>query len=109
MRGRRRRRKATEKTSAVLAYNDAKVGIDLSDQMAAYANCMRKGIKWYRKLGMELLIGMPAVNAHVIYKEVTGKKIKITDFRKELAMDLLGLRARRPRPVIDIRSWTLTH
>ncbi|KAK2575341.1 hypothetical protein KPH14_009736 [Odynerus spinipes] len=40
------------KPLAVLAYNKGKCGIDYSDQMVAYASTMRKGLKWYRKLGL---------------------------------------------------------
>ena len=67
-------RKATEKPLAVLAYNRGKGGIDLSDQMASYVTTLRKGVKWYRKLATELLLGMAVVNARVAYKEATKKK-----------------------------------
>ena len=38
------------KSKAVIEYNKGKAGIDLSDQMGAYASVLRKSIKWYRKV-----------------------------------------------------------
>ena len=84
-------RKATEKPLAVLAYNRGKEGIDLSDQMASYVTTLRKGVKWYRKLATELLLGTAVVNAWVAYKEATKKKIQISKFRERLAEQLLNL------------------
>ena len=40
-----RRRRATEKPIAILAYNKGKSGTDKSDQMASYATSLRKGLK----------------------------------------------------------------
>ena len=69
-----RSRKATEKPLAVLAYNREKGSIDLSDQMTSYVTTLRKGVKWYRKLAIELLLGIAVVNAWVAYKEATKER-----------------------------------
>lgn len=87
----RKSRKATEKPMAVLAYNKGKAGIDKSDQMASYATTLRKGVKWYRKLGIELLLGTAVVNAWVLYKYATKQKIQIRVFRERLAASLLDI------------------
>ena len=42
--------------------------------MASYATTLRKGVKWYRKLATELMLGMAVVNAWVAYKKATRKK-----------------------------------
>nr|XP_034194812.1 piggyBac transposable element-derived protein 4-like [Osmia lignaria] len=68
-------RPSTTKPIAILAYNKAKAGTDLSDQMASYCTTLRKGVKWYRKLAIELILGSAVVNAWIIYKHLT-KKIK---------------------------------
>ncbi|KAJ8888727.1 hypothetical protein PR048_008219 [Dryococelus australis] len=47
---------------AICDYNKGKSGIDISDQMCSYATTLRKGVKWYRKLGIEYLLGMCIVN-----------------------------------------------
>jgi hypothetical protein len=51
----------------------------------------RRGNKWYRKLAIELIFGSALVNAFLIYKEVTQKKIQITEFKELLAVALLGI------------------
>ena len=94
---RRRSQKTTEKPLPIIAYNKAKAGIDLSDQMASYVTTMRKGVKWYRKLGIELILGVAVVNAWVMYKRLTLNKIQIRSFREVLAAKLLQ---------IDIASQT---
>lgn len=59
--------------------------------MVSYASTMRKGIKWYRKLGVELLLGTSIVNALVVYKIATKKTVNIRRFRELIAAKLLGL------------------
>ena len=49
---------ATLKSLAVVEYNEGKCGIDYSDQTAFNATTIRKGIKWYRKLGIQLHLGI---------------------------------------------------
>lgn len=100
----RKKRKATTKPLAILAYNKGKGGIDLSDQMTSYVSSLRKGIKWYRKLAMELLLGMAIVNSWVIYKKVCQKKISIRTFREKLAEQLLGIEGRKRRKVEKNKS-----
>ncbi|KAJ8964757.1 hypothetical protein NQ314_004648 [Rhamnusium bicolor] len=55
------------KPPAVMAYNKAKKGVDVSDQMSSYYTCLRKSIKWYKKLFFEVLLGTCVVNSWVIY------------------------------------------
>ncbi|XP_046986173.1 piggyBac transposable element-derived protein 4-like [Schistocerca americana] len=56
-----------KKPAMIIAYNQSKSFIDLSDQMKSYSHCLRRRVKWYRKLAIELLAGSALVNAHVIY------------------------------------------
>ena len=88
----RKIRRATRKPLAILAYNKGKTGIDLSDQMASYVTTLRKGIKWYRKLGLELLLGVAVVNTWVVFKKITKSKISIRAAREALVEDLLQIK-----------------
>ena len=56
-------RRATEKPIAILAYNKGKSGIDKTDQITSYATSPRKGLKWYSKLAIELLLEVAVINA----------------------------------------------
>ena len=102
---------ATLKPPAVVEYNEGKCGIDYSDQMVSYATTIRKAIKWYRKLGIQRLLGISVVNASTVYKIATGKNITIRIFRQLLVAKLLGLsestknpRLRRSRHNIAVRK-----
>ncbi|CAK1595465.1 unnamed protein product [Parnassius mnemosyne] len=51
-----KRDKEIIKPKIVKDYNSAKSAVDLSDQMIAYSTPLRKTVKWYRKLAVELLL-----------------------------------------------------
>ena len=83
---------------AVVEYNEEKCGINYSNQMVFYATAIRKGIKWYRKLGIQLLLGTSVVNALTVYKIATKKNINIRIFRQLLVAKLLGLSENTKNP-----------
>lgn len=83
------------KPDSILFYNKEKKAVDIFDQMATYQNCLRKSVKWYRKVAFEMLLNMSVINSWVIYQEVTNGRISIVEFRKEL------IRALCKTPVLD--------
>ena len=91
---------ATLKPLTVVEYNEGTCGIDYSDQMVSYATTIRKGIKWYRKLGIQLLLGISVVNALTVYKIATRKNINVRIFRQLLVAKLLGLSENTENPCI---------
>ena len=91
---------ATLKPLAVVEYNEGKCGIDYSDQTAFNATTIKKGIKWYRKLGIQLLLGISVVNALTVYKIATRKNINIRIFRQLLFAKLLGLSENTKNPCL---------
>lgn len=84
-----RRGETIHKPIAILEYNLGKSSIDISDQMASYSKVLRKTVKWYRKIAIEILLGTAMVNAHFLYKIITGSNMSITDFREKVLEDLL--------------------
>lgn len=78
------------KPAMVVDYNKHKAYIDLSDQMKSYTTSLRRGVKWYRKLAIELLLGSALVNAHILHQEVANEKMSITKFKEQIASKLLG-------------------
>nr|CAI5863375.1 unnamed protein product [Callosobruchus analis] len=78
------KRGAVKKPSTIAKYNSIKSFIDVSDQKASYSTAVRRGIKWYRKVAIELLTNTAPVNAHIAYQSVTKKTINITKFREEI-------------------------
>ncbi|KAI4463228.1 piggybac transposable element-derived protein 4 [Holotrichia oblita] len=88
---RKRSKKNRQKPIAIIAYNKGKAGINLSDQMSSYATTLRKSVKWYRKLGIEYMLGISLVNAFVVYKAVTKQRAQIRWFREKITSILLSL------------------
>jgi hypothetical protein len=52
-----KRGKEVVKPKMVTDYNDGKASINLSAQFASYGSCLRKTVKWYRKVAVELILG----------------------------------------------------
>lgn len=52
--------------------------------MAAYSNPLRRSLKWYRKVALNVLLKINVVNACVLFKKVARSNISITDFRASL-------------------------
>jgi hypothetical protein len=78
------------KPQVVLDYNEGRLGSDLSDQLSSYYTCLRRSIKWYRKVAFELLFGTALVNSCLIYKEnYAASKVTILHFRESLVRSLL--------------------
>lgn len=77
------------KPKAVVDYNFGKASIDLSDQLASYGTALRRSLKWYRKIAIELLLGTAVVNARFLYNLVTSKNIKVNKFREQIVLELL--------------------
>ena len=95
---------ATLKPLAVIEYNEGKCGIDYSDEMAFYATTIRKGIKWYRKLGIQLLLGISVVNTLTVYKITTRKNINIRIFRQLLVSIILPFGKMIPEEALDAHA-----
>lgn len=85
----RQKGKEVTKPKMIIEYNKGKCFVDVSDQKKSYSAPLRRGIKWYRKLAVELILGATIINAHYIYREVVQKKISVTEFREEVATKLL--------------------
>lgn len=85
----RKRNKIMMKPSVVLSYNKGKAAIDLADQLASYNSPLRKSLKWFRKVAIDMICNVAIVNAHYLFSTVTNKKISITDFRSSLVNSLV--------------------
>ncbi|CAH1996558.1 unnamed protein product [Acanthoscelides obtectus] len=94
------KRGVVKKPSTIAKYNSIKSFIDVSDQKASYSTTVRRGIKWYRKVAIEILTNTAVVNAHIAYQFFTKKTINITKFREELVNKLFNER----HNIIDIPS-----
>lgn len=101
----RKNRTVVRKPEMVIYYNTTKQGIDISDQLAAYHTCLRKTVRWYHKVVMELLLGTAVVNSLILYNDqqvLSGQqKVGVTKFREQLCRDLMQLHS---EPAVQERS-----
>ncbi|CAB3245690.1 unnamed protein product [Arctia plantaginis] len=66
-----------KKPGCVIMYNETKKGIDYSDQMSSYYTTLKKGIKWWRKVIMELIFGTALINAWIVYNSINDDANKL--------------------------------
>lgn len=93
------------KPQAIVDYNSAKTFIDISDQKKAYSDPCRRGVKWYRKVMVELLCNTAVINAYILYLAKSNKKITVTEFRESITTALFSFRnENRPATPISPRS-----
>lgn len=85
-----RRDPERKKPKLIVDYNSSKAFIDLSDQRKAYNTPLRRGVKWYRKLAVEIILGSTLINAYVVYCDLTKNKINITKFKQEVLKHTLS-------------------
>lgn len=79
------------KPDAVIDYNDAKKGIDISDQLASFHSPLRKSLTWYKKIAVDLLFQVAIINARCIYNELTdGPKLTVLQVQEHLVRHFLG-------------------
>src|SRR5258705_13961899 len=57
--------------------------------MSSYLTSLRRTIKWYTKVAIEIPLGTTMVNAYHLYSAVKQRKIGVVEFRKEEARSLL--------------------
>lgn len=48
------RRRPIQKPEAIVEYNFGKISVDLSDQMSSCSSALRKSIRWYKNLTIEI-------------------------------------------------------
>jgi hypothetical protein len=58
--------------------------------MSGYGSALRKSLRWYKKLGVEFILGTTVVNAWVIYNQFANKKTKMTKFREDIIRALFA-------------------
>lgn len=88
----RRHGEPVMKPEIIVSYNKSKAFIDLSDQMNSYSPSLRRTLKWYRRLILDVMLGTCMVNAFVMYTSNANNprnKLSVTDFRHKIAEELL--------------------
>ena len=59
---------------AGIEYNNAKKGVDISHQISSYYSCIRKTMKWYKKVFFEICRGSAVCYKCLVYSLQGSKK-----------------------------------
>ncbi|KAI6647743.1 hypothetical protein LOD99_8584 [Oopsacas minuta] len=81
-----------QKPLTVRGYNKGMSGIDRSDQMLSYHSSLRKTIRWYKKIALNM-IEMFIFNAHYMFsmpERRQSNKMRLLDFRECIVRHLVG-------------------
>lgn len=76
------------KPDCVIHYNENMGAVDKVDMQLSLLECIRKSLKWYKKL-FSLLTDISLYNAYILYQVKTEKKPQLSDFRLNLAEQLI--------------------
>ncbi|CAF1289214.1 unnamed protein product [Adineta ricciae] len=77
-----------QKPESVKDYIENMSAVDRSDMQISYVECVRKTVKWYKKLFFHLL-DISILNSHILYKQKTGRTIHSCDFRLQLIRQII--------------------
>ena len=76
------------KPVCIIDYNTNKGAVDQVDMQISFSECLRKSIKWYKKVFFHLL-DMAVYNAFVICKMHGDISFHLSDFRLEIIREIL--------------------
>ena len=80
-----------QKPSVIHDYNRHMGGVDRNDELIGYYTCLRKTLKWYKKVAIHFL-EEALLNAFIVYRQEhpQGHKLRLVDFRLAVIRELLG-------------------
>lgn len=90
------------KPNAVIDYNNTKKETDIADQLSSYHSSLRKSLRRYKKVAIDLLFRVAVGNARCIYNEISSDgKLIVLQIQENLSRHYLGQTAtprEQPRP-----------
>ncbi len=72
----------------IIDYNSKRETIEKADMQVSFVECVRKSVKWYKKLLFHPL-DVSVLNSYLLYKMKTGKKLQFVGFRLQLIRQIL--------------------
>lgn len=76
------------KPDIIVDYNINLRLVDKSDMMIGSVECVRKTVKWYKKLFFHM-VDVCLLNSYLYYKRATGKRIPFCTFMHDLVDEIL--------------------
>ena len=74
-----------------MEYNSAKSAVDQADSLTSYYSCVRKTVRWYKKVAIQLICGIAVTNAMLLYNDIVApaQKLSLLHFTESLVKSLL--------------------
>jgi hypothetical protein len=76
------------KPQCVTNYNEKMGAVEHSDMRLSSMECVRKTIKWYKKLFFHT-VNLCLLNAHALYLTKTGNRVPLAKFQLDIIRQLL--------------------
>jgi hypothetical protein len=77
-----------QKPASVQEYNQNRGIVDKFDMQISAVECVRKTIKWYKKLFFHLL-DVTVLNSYILHKQKSRENIQFSDFRLQLIRQII--------------------
>jgi len=78
------------KPQIVIDYNKGKSLVDVCDLRSSYHNPLRRSLKWYKKVAIEVLLNTSVLNALSLSNKINNTNIGITEFREKIIQEILN-------------------
>jgi len=78
------------KPQIVIDYNKGKSLVDVCDLRSSYHNPLRRSLKWYKKVAIEVLLNTSVLNALSLSNKINNTNIGITEFREKIIQIILN-------------------
>jgi hypothetical protein len=76
------------KPLCIVQYNKNMRAVDQVDMQISFSECLRKTLKWYRKLFFHLF-DITVQNSYAMFKMKNDRSLELSDFRLQLARELI--------------------
>ena len=94
-------------------YNNAKKGVDISDQLASYQNPLKRTKRWYKKVGIYTTFSVALLNSFSLYNQLSTEKMSWLEYRENIINSMLfcneEIRQQKQQPTARKRSTEEMH
>ncbi|XP_063828521.1 uncharacterized protein LOC135077920 [Ostrinia nubilalis] len=80
------------KPQILINYEKVRDSVKVCSKVTASSLSLRKSVKWYKNVAIDLLLNTAVMNAFTLYKCVTQNSIQMTDFRKYILQHMCDVK-----------------
>ena len=95
-----------KKPLCIVKYNENMRAVDQVDIQISFSECLRKTVKWYKKLFFHLF-DITVQNTYAMFKMNNERNVELLEFRLQLARELIEeYGSKRPQMIADHQPTT---